>query len=248
MFLRICFVPCDRLIHPFGIEVEDYDRLCNPVEWLNDTMVNALALYVPFPYLFLYHELTRGRFHSWEANAYWEMLGDRPDELAVVPSSMYRDFVKNMSCSAPIGMRIWFTDEEEASWVFRPYVFFIINVHDNHWILALVHHLADIRTYTPAGPAPESKTSIIILDSLGGRHPIVTANLCRFIEYIVLPRWGLAGFKIRHVPVHYPKASPLHRPFCLPIPDGFCNATGLPTGWPRGLWIVPGPSHPCYHA
>lgn len=228
--------------------MEDYDRLCDPFGWLNDAMVNALALYAPFLYLFLYCELTKRCFNSWEGNAYWEMLGDRPDELAIVPSSMYRDFQKNMTRSVPTGMRIWFTDAEEASWVYRPFVFFIINVNENHWILVLVHHLADIRTYTPQGPAPESRTSIIFLDSLGGRHPNVASNLCRLIEFLVLPRWGMAGFKIRQVPVHYPKAWRLLWPLRLPIPDEFRCLIGLPTSRPCGLWILPSPSHPRFYA
>lgn len=134
--------------------------------------------------------------------------GDDEDELAIVPSWTYRDFTDNQNRPIPKTTRVYFTDQELSDFVFRPYIFFVINVDENHWILALFYRMHDILDFTPQGPPHGSRTCLIIFDSLGRRHPEVAQNLFRFVEKCVMPRWGVF-FSIRRLPVYYPKVSGL---------------------------------------
>lgn len=126
---------------------------------------------------------------------------------------MYRDFVENKTRRKPRATRVYLNDEELLHYPFRPYVFFVVNVNDNHWILVLFHRMGDLLSNPVDGAQlSASDACIVIFDSLGGQHPVVASNICRFIESRIFPSWGLS-YEIQGLATYYPAVSPLKMMF-----------------------------------
>lgn len=144
---------------------------------------------------------------SWQANAYWESLADPSQNLlSIIPSWSYHDFVQNRKQDqSKASSRVYHTQEECFEWVYRSYIFFVINVNENHWISAILYAPSEIE-----GSNKRGNSCLLIFDSLGGRHPQVVQNIQYFIEDVVLPFWD-DDFEVRDLPTYYPKAS-----LCIP--------------------------------
>ncbi|KAG8940685.1 hypothetical protein FRC03_005180 [Tulasnella sp. 419] len=149
-----------------------------PECWLNDQIVN-----------FLIADVT---------NAYVEALLGQKDDLFVIPSTSYHGYVQNtdrLSLPIPTFSRNLFTYD---------FIAIPVNVNDNHWILAIICYVPDLNPDVDAA----IRSSIIILDSLGGKHPGVVKRLKNLLvnhlplaaNYIWQPPQSL----VAAMPTYYP--------------------------------------------
>lgn len=161
-------------------------------------------------------------------NNYRETLGDKPSEVQVLPSGVWRDFKLSVGAYAPaatttpllsnrfIIVPIWYQPPEDPPGSgITPCPL---------WFVAVLVNIGALARREPGAPLPDlsDEPCIILFDSCRGpdrsrvHRPELQLELQKFVgELIVTPDWKLwATFCSRF---YYPKVRSLLRPTCISL-------------------------------